>query len=133
MSKLVTASEFRRMTVGAFAHTNKEALYHSNRGRQFRPTRKEIESQKYKCPYCVSTMKKVRFRPQEHGYTCPRCRWSISQHDIWSPTQHQEPIVREQGDVEEIPTATDPKNELSMDDVLREEVEEELGPFEVAL
>ena len=99
----------------------REALYHYQRDRKFRPTKREIESDRLKCPYCVSvTMKKVRLRKNESGYTCPRCRWSLHQDDLWKPQSKEEPIVREPGDAtDDAQNKQPPEVEMSMDSLVK--------------
>lgn len=118
-----------------------QALYHHEKNRIFRPSRSEQISGRYSCPYCKSKLSKVRLRKQEHGYVCPRCRWSISQQDLWSPKPDEEPIVREQGDVEDIPTVTDGNDDddsIGVEDVVPADPLDELGvddfePLEILL
>jgi hypothetical protein len=74
------------------------ALYHHEKGRKFRPSRTEADSGKFRCPYCTTSLQKVRLRSNEHGFTCPRCRWSIHRDDIFDPKEKQVPEVREPGD-----------------------------------
>jgi hypothetical protein len=76
----------------------KEALYHHQRGRVFRQTKQEQASGRLTCPHCTSELQKVRLRANEHGYTCPRCRWSIHRDDIFDPAQKAIPDVRDPGD-----------------------------------
>jgi hypothetical protein len=98
----------------------KTALYHHERGRIWRPTKTELESNKYKCPYCITvTLKKVRFRKEEGGYSCPRCHWAIHRDDIYDPTPKQEPEVREPGDAtgKELEEGSEPF-ELGLDEVV---------------
>jgi hypothetical protein len=101
----------------------KQALYHGEKGRKFRRTRQEAESGKLKCPYCTTNLAKVRLRKDEHGYTCPRCRWSIHAEDLWDPSQKEVPDVREPGD------ATGPEmQEVNNAEPLEVDMDESLSP-----
>lgn len=101
------------------------ALYHSNKGRQFRPSRRELEADQYNCPYDGSVLKKVRIKLKEHAYSCPRCRWSIHPDDLWKPTEKEVPNVREPGDATgpehqpELDGQSEPEIDIAMDDAIQ--------------
>jgi hypothetical protein len=100
----------------------KEALYHHEKGRRFRPTRRELEADQFTCPYCVGTkLRKIRLRSNEHGFTCPRCRWTIHRDDVFDPKQKQPPEVREPGDATDNTNKVEPL-ELSMAEVVDQPV-----------
>jgi|SRR5579872_1170357 len=110
-----------------FVGPDKTALYHHEKGRKYRPNKRELESQRFKCPYCVSvTMKEVKLRKNEKGLTCPRCRWTIHRDDLWSPQPKEVPEAREPGD------ATD-ENLVQQPEVLEISLEEAVIPQQVNL
>lgn len=76
----------------------KEALYHHEKGRLYRPTQVEIASGVFNCPYCRAALIRVTLRKGQDGYTCPTCHWSIHRDDIFQPVMGQEPELREPGD-----------------------------------
>lgn len=89
----------------------KEALYHHERGRKYRPSRIEIETKSFSCPRCGETLISVKLRKMEKGYACPRCHWSIHRDDVWQPALESEPALREPGE------ATQDVTEMSVADV----------------
>ena len=96
----------------------KTALYHHERGRKFRPSRRELQTGKFTCPSCKKLMLKVRFRMGEQGYTCPRCNWCISRSDIWDPQQKELPLPREPGDITDLNEASNSVGvDISLDEM----------------
>jgi ribosomal protein L37AE/L43A len=101
------------------------ALYHSNKGRQFRPSKREMESEKYSCPYCQGTLKKITIRPRQHVLSCGKCRWSIHPDDLWKPTEKEVPNVREPGDATgpehqpELDGQSEPEIDIAMSDAIQ--------------
>ena len=93
----------------------KTALYHHEKGRRFRPSKRELESEKFSCPHCGTGLRKVRLRMKEHGYNCPRCRWTIHNDDIWRPQEKEVPEVREPGDA----TEDNPNLDISLNEALQ--------------
>jgi hypothetical protein len=100
------------------ATTIRQALYHHDRGRKYRPTRHEIESGDYTCPSCQGTLRRVKLRHEEHGFSCKRCHWTIHRDDIFVPGQGEEPTVREPGDATREPDEEEASDELAVADAV---------------
>lgn len=92
------------------------ALYHWEKGRQFRPTRNELNTGKFTCPYCPEkvVLRKKLYKIQEgqrgHLLHCPQCSWSIRRDDIWQPEQGEVPALQppEHELEEQVPATTAP-------------------------
>lgn len=54
------------------------AVYHSDRGRVYRRTRRERDENIISCPKCRNDMELRPFTKNERIYVCPRCDWKIS-------------------------------------------------------
>lgn len=94
----------------------KTALYHHERGRVYRPTKLELESNRFSCPRCGTDLVEVRIRLQETALSCPGCRWSIHRDDLWKPQQEQEPAVRQPGEATQDPPSLDEQS-TTLDDI----------------
>lgn len=76
------------------------ALYHFERGRRFRPSRQELNSGKFLCPYCPIkvTLRKKLYKMvdgvRHHLLQCPECKWSIRRDDIWQPEPGEVPELQ---------------------------------------
>lgn len=81
--------------------TVKTALYHHERGRVYRPSKLELEANRFSCPRCGADLVEVRIRLQEMALSCPACHWSIHRDDVWSPQREEEPVVRQPGEATE--------------------------------
>lgn len=89
--------------------TVKTALYHHERGRVYRPSRLELEANRFSCPRCGTDLLEVRIRLQETALSCPKCQWSIHRQDLWQPQLEQEPDVRAPGEAtQDDPALADP-------------------------
>jgi predicted RNA-binding Zn-ribbon protein involved in translation (DUF1610 family) len=130
---MTTNPEMMRRT--AAIEASRKALYHHERGRKFRPTRREFATGLYNCPYCATQMVKTRIRLNEHGYSCPGCHWTIHRDDIWTPTPDETPEVRGPGEA----TADDDLGDdlvldldMSVEDVMEPEPDFEMGVEDLA-
>ena len=108
--------------------TVKTALYHHERGRVYRPTRLELEANRFSCPRCGTDLLEVRIRAKETALSCPSCQWSIHRDDLWKPALEQEPEVREPGDA-----TADPDVQPALDAMTVADAVPELMPTEIAV
>lgn len=72
-----------------------EALYHNGPGRQYKPSKRELESGRFECPGCHVVLVRVTRRAKDPLYRCPGCSWSIARSDIFDPQQGEEPQLRD--------------------------------------
>lgn len=111
--RTVTSEEYTRLTRG-MAHEAKvdlvrwlgeaeieirpslsmQALYHAAPGRQYKPTRRELDSGRFECPGCHVVMVRVTRKAKDCIYRCPGCSWAIARSDIFEPEIGKEPELQ---------------------------------------
>jgi ribosomal protein L37AE/L43A len=69
----------------------REALYHSAPGRQYKPTRLELDTGKFSCPSCKVVLVRVTRKAKDCIFRCPGCSWAIAKSDIFDPAMGAEP------------------------------------------
>jgi hypothetical protein len=67
----------------------KVALYWNAPGRQYRPTRSELESGSFNCPRCKEPMGRAIYRKGVKLYSCANCLFMIAPEDIFDPEEIQ--------------------------------------------
>jgi len=87
------------------------ALYHTAPGRQYRPTKRELESGRFECPACHIVMVMVTRKAKDALFRCPDCAWSIARSDIFEPEQGEVPDLRDDVAYDQ-GVAPDPKEEV---------------------
>lgn len=65
----------------------KVALYWSSPGRQYRPTRAELENGSYHCPKCKDPLGKAIYRKGTRLFSCVNCLFMIAPEDIYNPDE----------------------------------------------
>ena len=71
-----------------------KALYHHAPGRQYKPSKREIDSGKFECPACHVILILVTRKAKDPIYRCPGCAWAISRSDIFDPQLGKEPELQ---------------------------------------
>ena len=125
----ITQADYRRITAGAQADirtqicgwlgevgidvevpAERQALYHHEPGRQYRPTRRELDSGRFECPACHIILVRVTRKAKDPLYRCRDCAWSIARSDIFDPAIGEPPQLRDDVEYPE-GIAPDPKDE----------------------
>jgi hypothetical protein len=63
-------------------HEIKTAVYWKNKGRQYCPTKKEMETKCFHCPKCKCEMVKATYKKDHKLYACPECFFLITPADL---------------------------------------------------
>jgi hypothetical protein len=66
----------------AVSFVYKNALYWKQVGRQYAPTRQEVECGQYTCPKCKCAMRRTCYKKLTKLLACPQCLWLICDEDI---------------------------------------------------
>lgn len=80
--------------MGIIASLSMQSLYHHAPGRQYKPTRRELDSGKFECPTCRVLLVRVTRRARDPIYSCGSCGWSIARSDIFDPAVGEQPELR---------------------------------------
>jgi predicted RNA-binding Zn-ribbon protein involved in translation (DUF1610 family) len=71
------------------------ALYHHAPGRQYKPSRREIDSGKFECPRCHVILIRVTLKAKDPIFRCPDCAWAINRSDVvFDPQMGEDPTLR---------------------------------------
>ena len=62
--------------------SKKKAIYHCERGRKYKYTRGELNSEKAFCPLCKQEMEKTNFKRNVKLYQCNSCGFKIPTEDV---------------------------------------------------
>lgn len=71
-----------------------QALYHHAPGRQYKPSRRELDTGKFECPRCHVFLIRVTLKAKDPIFRCPDCAWAINRSDIFDPGIGEEPALR---------------------------------------
>ena len=58
------------------------AMYWKDKGRQYVPTKREIQTGCFCCPRCKTDLKQTVYKKHTHLYACPSCLFLIKPSDI---------------------------------------------------
>lgn len=113
-SKTIAAEEYRRVAsrvvpearpqlvhylaeadIEVRSELSMRALYHKGPERQYRPSRRELDSGRLECPRCHVVLIVVTRKAKDPLMSCPDCSWSIARSDVWDPAQGEEPALRD--------------------------------------
>lgn len=93
--KAVLAGWLEEVGIDVVVPAGRTALYHTAPGRQYRPTKRELESGRFECPACHVILVRVTRKAKDALYRCPDCAWSIARSDIFDPEVGEEPALRD--------------------------------------
>lgn len=87
----------REAVAYAYEPAYKTAIYWKAKGRQYVPSRSELESGNIECPRCKVTMGRTVYKKRTKLYACPECLFLIKPCDLVDPSEVEEDCVEDRG------------------------------------